>query len=173
MIHRNRGQAFEHLINISNQMYKNARIAVMNKRPTPIKVLKTDKFGKIKESCWEAKSTVDYDGVYRGYAVCFEAKSVDVETRFDLKNIAAHQIDYLELAEKMGAICFFLIEFRKEKTIFLAPFSFIKEYVAAANAGGSKSIPRAVFNDRAYLVKSTNRALVDYIQCIDENILVG
>ncbi|OTX33627.1 Holliday junction resolvase [Bacillus thuringiensis serovar brasilensis] len=34
------------------------------------------------------KSTVDYDGVYKGRAIEFEAKSTENVTRFDLKNIA-------------------------------------------------------------------------------------
>lgn len=47
-------------------------------------------------------------GAYK-QAIAFEAKSTEKDTRFDLKNIAQHQLDYLEKAEKMGAICFFLM----------------------------------------------------------------
>ncbi|MGQ0452844.1 Holliday junction resolvase RecU, partial [Bacillus sp. SS-TM] len=43
-----------------------------------------------------------------------------------------------------------------------------KEYVHAAKLGGRKSIPRAVFNDKAYLVKPTDRALVDYLYYVDK-----
>lgn len=43
----------------------------------------------------------------------FEAKSTENPTHFDLKNIVQHPLDYLKTAEKMGAICFFLIEFSK------------------------------------------------------------
>ncbi|EEL50584.1 Recombination protein U (Penicillin-binding protein-related factor A) [Bacillus cereus Rock3-44] len=77
---------------------------------------------------YEAKSTVDYDGVYRGRAIAFEAKSTEKDTRFDLKNIAQHQLDYLEKSEKMGAVCFFLIKFSKDKIVFLVPASVIQSY---------------------------------------------
>ncbi|EOP29519.1 hypothetical protein IIS_05197 [Bacillus cereus VD131] len=41
---------------------------------------------------------------YKGRAVAFEAKSTNEINRFDLKNIAQHQLDYLEKAEEMGAV---------------------------------------------------------------------
>ncbi|EOP48908.1 recombination protein U [Bacillus cereus VDM053] len=94
-------------------MYQREGVALINKRPIPVKVLKSTG-GQILNGFYEAKSTVDYDGVYKGRAVAFEAKSTQSLTRFDLNNIAHHQLDYLEKAEKMGAICFFLIGFSKD-----------------------------------------------------------
>ncbi|MEH7536400.1 Holliday junction resolvase RecU [Bacillus toyonensis] len=116
----NRGMAFEMLINLANEMYRRGQVALINKRPTPVKVLKS-KGGRVLNGFYEAKSTVDYDGVYKGRAIAFEAKSTEKDTRFDLKNIAQHQLDYLEKAERMGAICFFLIEFSKDKSVFAVP----------------------------------------------------
>lgn len=103
-------------------------MALINKRSTPVKVLKS-KGGRVLNGFYEAKSTVDYDGVYKGRAVTFEAKSTENTNRFDLKNIAQHQLDYLEEAEKMGAICFFLMEFSKDKSVFVVPLSVIQPYV--------------------------------------------
>ncbi|EJP99414.1 recombination protein U [Bacillus cereus VD142] len=134
-------------------------MALINKRPTPVKVLKS-KGGRVLNGFYEAKSTVDYDGVYKGRAIAFEAKSTQSLTRFDLSNIAQHQLDYLEKAEKMGAICFFLIEFSKDKSVFVVPLS------------GKKSIPRADFDIYGYLVNQTERAPVDYLQYIDEQGLI-
>ncbi|PGM88175.1 hypothetical protein CN958_27060 [Bacillus cereus] len=36
----NRGMAFEKLINLANEMYQREGLALINKRPTPVKVLK-------------------------------------------------------------------------------------------------------------------------------------
>lgn len=33
----NRGMAFEKLINLSNEMYQRGRVALINKRPNPVK----------------------------------------------------------------------------------------------------------------------------------------
>ncbi|TBX83994.1 Holliday junction resolvase RecU [Bacillus cereus] len=166
----NRGMAFEKLINLSNEMYQREGVALINKRATPVKVLKSVG-GRVLNGFYEAKSTVDYDGVYKGRAVAFEAKSTQSLTRFDLSNIAQHQLDYLEKAEKMGAICFFLIEFSKDQTIFLVPASVIQSYVRMSHQpNGKKSISRADFDIYGYLVEQTERAPVDYLQYIDEAV---
>ncbi|MBJ8061032.1 Holliday junction resolvase RecU [Bacillus cereus] len=166
----NRGMAFERLINLANEMYQRGRVALINKRPTPVKVLKS-KGGRVLNGFYEAKSTVDYDGVYKGRAIAFEAKSTENATRFVLKNIAQHQLDYLEKAEKMGAICFFLIEFSKDKSIFVVPLSVIQSYVRMSyQPKGKKSIPRTDFDIYGYLVEQTERAPIDYLQYVDEAV---
>ncbi|PEL17594.1 Holliday junction resolvase RecU [Bacillus wiedmannii] len=166
----NRGMAFEKLINLSNEMYQREGVALINKRPTPVKVLKSAG-GRVLNGFYEAKSTVDYDGVYKGRAVAFEAKSTQSLTRFDLSNIAQHQLDYLEKAEKMGAVCFFLIEFSKDQTVFLVPTSVVQSYVRMSHQpNGKKSISRADFDIYGYLVEQTERAPVDYLQYIDEAV---
>jgi recombination protein U len=164
----NRGMHFERIINLSNEMYQRQGVALINKRPTPVKVLEV-RYGRVKDGYYEAKSTVDYDGVYKGRAIAFEAKSTTEKTRFDLKNIAQHQLDYLEKAEKMGAVCFFLIEFSKDKSIFAVPLSVIQSYVRMSHQPkGKKSIPRADFDIYGYLVDRTERAPVDYLRYVDE-----
>ncbi|SCN40883.1 Holliday junction resolvase RecU [Bacillus cereus] len=166
----NRGMAFEKLINLSNEMYQREGVALINKRATPVKVLKSTG-GRVLNGFYEAKSTVDYDGVYKGRAVAFEAKSTQSLTRFDLSNIAQHQLDYLEKAEKMGAVCFFLIEFSKDQTVFLVPASVIQSYVRMSHQpNGKKSISRADFDIYGYLVEQTERAPVDYLQYVDEAV---
>ncbi|KPU59567.1 Holliday junction resolvase RecU [Bacillus wiedmannii] len=166
----NRGMAFEKLINLSNEMYQREGVALINKRPTPVKVLKSAG-GRVLNGFYEAKSTVDYDGVYKGRAVALEAKSTQSLTRFDLSNIAQHQLDYLEKAEKMGAVCFFLIEFSKDQTVFLVPASVVQSYVRMSyQPNGKKSISRADFDIYGYLVEQTERAPVDYLQYVDEAV---
>lgn len=130
-------------------------MALINKRPTPVKVLKR-KGGRVLTGFYGVKSTVDYDGVYKGRAVAFEVKSKEKDTRFDLKNIAQYPLDYLEKVEKMGAICFFLIEFSKDKPVFVVPLSVIQSYVRMSHQPkGKKSIQRADFDIYGYLVEQT------------------
>lgn len=80
----NRGMHFEKLINLANEMYQIGRVALINKRPTPVKVIKS-KGSQVINGFYESKSTVDYDCVYKGRAIAFEAKSTENATRFDLK----------------------------------------------------------------------------------------
>ncbi|MBT2577440.1 Holliday junction resolvase RecU [Bacillus sp. ISL-8] len=165
----NRGMSFELLLNNTCRMYKAGNVGVFNKRPTPIKVIKTDNKGNITKSAWASKSTVDYDGVYKGRAVYFEAKSTEKTTSFPLDNISRHQIDYLKDTQEQGAICFFLIEFRTDHVIYFVPVSLVaKYYESMLYDGGRKSIPREEFEKRAYIVPQTNRASVDYLYHVDK-----
>ncbi|MFC4403295.1 Holliday junction resolvase RecU [Gracilibacillus xinjiangensis] len=161
-----RGAALENLINYANEIYLQKGIAVINKRPTPVKVTKS-KGTRIINGFFEEKSTVDFDGVYKGNALYFEAKSTK-DPRFPLKNIHKHQIEYMYHAQKAGAICFFIIEFAGPSEQFLVPFDFIHHYVVHADRGGRKSIP---YDDFLYysvgLLKSQNGIPLDYLSAVD------
>jgi recombination protein U len=89
----NCGMAFEMLINLANERYQRGGVTLINKQPTPVKVLKS-KGGRVLNGFYEAKSTVRH----KGRAIAFEAKSTENATRFDLKNIVQHQLDYLDKA---------------------------------------------------------------------------
>jgi len=162
----NRGMAFEQLINLANNQYKTKGLALINKRATPVKVLKS-KGTQVLRGFYEAKSTVDYDGVYNGRAITFEAKSVSGK-RFDLKNIHDHQLQYLENAEKHGAVSFLLIEFRDTKEIFFTPLSMIRLAVKRAKDGGRKSIPIDEFQVYATEVNQGRGVALDYLAAVDE-----
>lgn len=164
----NRGQAFEELLNYTNYQYEKAGVALIHKRPTPMKPLRRKGFHFL--AAFEKKSTVDYDGVYRGRAIYFEAKSTREESRFDLKQIEPHQIEHLEKAEKQGAVCFFLIEFAKSQEVFFVPLATVRHYLLHAQNGGRKSIPREDFDYYAYAVEKTKRAILDYLVYVDKLI---
>lgn len=163
----NRGQAFEDHLNFTNGQYERAGIALINKRPTPIKATKT-KGSRVLAGYFEEKSTVDYDGVYHGRAIYFEAKSTRETTRFDLDKISKHQIEHLEKAERNGAICFFLIEFAKTHEVYFVPLTTIRHYLLNAVNGGRKSIPKDEFEIYGYEVERTDRAALDYLLWVDK-----
>ncbi|NRQ51958.1 Holliday junction resolvase RecU [Brevibacillus sp. HD1.4A] len=163
----NRGQAFEEVLNFTNGQYERAGIALIHKRPTPIKATKT-KGSRVLAGYFEEKSTVDYDGVYRGKAIYFEAKSTRERTRFDLANISNHQIEHLEKAEQNGAVCFYLIEFAATHEVYLVPLATMRHYLLHAANGGRKSIPKDEFDVYAFAVERTKRAALDYLLLVDK-----
>ncbi|MDR7318886.1 Holliday junction resolvase RecU [Brevibacillus nitrificans] len=167
--HANRGKGFENQLNLTNSQYQRKGIALIDKRTTPVKVLRTNG-NHITDAVYDKKSTVDYYGTYKGRSIYFEAKSTAEVTRFDLKNIDDHQYDHLEAAEKYGAICFVLIEFTKSNEVMFVPFSTIKQYRLHASTGGRKSIPKDDFEYYAYLVSKTKRANLDYLLHVDRMI---
>ena len=85
----NRGMAFESDINSTNQYYRDHDLAIITKRPTPINVVKVDysKGATITQAYFETQSTTDYNGVYKGHYIDFEAKSTHGSTAFPLSNI--------------------------------------------------------------------------------------
>ncbi|WP_339063589.1 Holliday junction resolvase RecU [Tepidibacillus marianensis] len=126
MSHANRGMAFEQLIDYTNRMYEQKGIAVINKRPTPVKILGRTA-GKV-VGFLESPSTVDFDGTYKGKSIVFEAKSTRELNRFDLKNIHDHQVEYLDKCHRHGAISFLLVEFAKHRTVYLLPYETLRHY---------------------------------------------
>lgn len=162
----NRGMAFENLLDYSNKLYDEKRIAIINKRPTPVKVIRKT-YGKVTEGYFEKSSTVDYDGVYQGRAIMFEAKSTDQKLRFDLSNLHSHQYEYLKKSHEASGIAFLLVDFRKQRKIYLMPFQTLRSYVEASQKGGRKSIRIEDFDVHAYEVWS-GRVPVDYLKAVDK-----
>lgn len=145
----NRGSGFEELITYASNQYKRQGVAIINKVPTPVTVLKGGK-GFFKE-----KSTVDYTGTLKGGRfVCFEAKETKQTNSFPLKNIHQHQIDYMQNVSDIGGLAFLIVRFTNLKGCgerffrmeFLELLGFW-EY-AKANKGkrGAASIPAGAFS---------------------------
>ena len=71
-------------LNESNKYYLDNDIAVIYKKPTPVKVVKQVN-EKIVNAYFEKPSTTDYNGLYNGKYVDFEAKET-TKTAFPLQN---------------------------------------------------------------------------------------
>ena len=85
----NRGMDFEEAINQSNQYYLLNKQAVVHKKPTPVQIVKVDypkrSAAVIKEAYFRQASTTDYNGVYQGRYIDFEAKETKNTTSFPFK----------------------------------------------------------------------------------------
>lgn len=127
----NRGMRFEEAINQSNDYYLNRKVAVIHKKPTPIQIVKVDypkrSAAVIKEAYFKEASTTDYNGVYRGYYLDFEAKETKNKTSFPLKNLHEHQINHMRQCLEHKGICFILLWFSSLNRCFLIDSPFIIE----------------------------------------------
>ena len=161
-----RGSAFEEMIDLTNQLYIQKGLAVIQKVPTPITPVAVDnKSRTITSAFFEKKSTIDFIGVAQGLAICFDAK----ETRqlsLPIKNIHAHQIEFMENFRKQQGVSFLLVHFQTKGEVFLLPSEDIAKYHAAALAGGRKSIPYSEFN-QSYVVPNKNGFPVHYLVAIN------
>ena len=93
----NRGMNLEYLINNANKYYLENDIAVIHKKPTPIQLVDVDyKKNEIKKAYFKDKSTLDYNGLYKGKYIDFDAKETRETTRFPLQNIHEHQLLHMK-----------------------------------------------------------------------------
>ena len=145
----NKGMALEEDINLTNTYYLNNNIASIYKKPTPIKVVKVDYKivpAKILEGYFNTPSTTDYNGIYKGKYIDFEAKETKLDY-FPLKNIHPHQIKHLLTCKEMGGISFVIIKFLKYDKVFLIDISSLVKF--------KDKIPYTYFKDNVSEIKLT------------------
>lgn len=167
------GADFEDMINDTNKYYLSRNIAAIYKKPTPVQVVKTEfpkrSMARITEAYYKTPSTTDYNGIYKGYYIDFEAKSCHSES-FPFGKIFTHQVEHLRMVDTMGGIAFLLIEFPNKKEIFYLPAKLLLEEYDKMSEGGRKSIPYSYFVKNAYLIKRAYTPQVDYLKCVDLEI---
>lgn len=97
-----RGSTLEDMINHSNEVYRERKLALIQKVPTPITPIAIDKETRhITLAYFDQKSTVDYIGAVQGIPVCFDAKECAAAT-FPLQNVHAHQVRFMKEFEEQG-----------------------------------------------------------------------
>ena len=82
----------------------------------------------IKEAYFREASTTDYNGVYRGYYLDFEAKETQNKTSFPFKNFHEHQIQHMENCLTQQGVCFVLLWFSSLQRCFLTSSNLITEW---------------------------------------------
>ena len=165
--HGNRGMNLEEDINLSNEYYKQNDLCLITKRPTPINVVKVDytKGATITNAYFEKQSTTDYNGVYKGRYIDFEAKSTLKTSSFPLANISQHQIEHLKQVLKHGGIAFFIIEFAKLQQVFLLDASYVIDFY---ENGSRKSIPYEQVISNGYEIKKGYMPRLNYLDVIEK-----
>lgn len=165
--HGNRGMNLEGDINLSNEYYKQKGLCLITKRPTPINVVEVDysKGAIITNAYFEKQSTTDYNGVWKGRYIDFEAKSTQKTTSFPLANISKHQIDHLKRVLEHNGIAFFIIEFAKLNKVYLLDASFVIDFYDKSER---KSIPYSKFLENAKEIKRGYAPRLEYLPIIEE-----
>ena len=151
-------------INDSNKYYLEKDIAVIYKKPTPIKVVKQVN-EKITDAYFEKPSTTDYSGLYKGKYIDFEAKETKNNTSFPIKNIHPHQIKHLENVIKHQGICFLIVRFVNINETYLL---FGTDFIHFIKTQTRKSIPLSYFKEKGHIIKDKLMPKVDYIKIIDK-----
>ena len=162
----NRGMSLENDINESNKYYVDYDIALIYKKPTPIRITKTNyKNMRITDGFFESPSTLDYNGVYKGYYIEFDAKETRSKTSFPIDNIHKHQIDHLIKVKNHGGISFLVIRFTTLNKTFFLETKKLEEFLYNNER---KSIPLSYISDNGYLINENYNPRLEYIKIIDK-----
>lgn len=155
-------------INQTNLYYNLHNIALVYKKPTPIRVVQVEyPKNKIREAYFNEPSTLDYNGVYQGRYLEFDAKETQSKTSFPLSNIHKHQMEHIRKVLSYGGIAYLIVRFSVlEKTYLLLGcdlIQFIEQH-------DRKSIPLDYFEKYGYFIEMKYAPRLDYIKIIDKII---
>ena len=169
--HKNRGMTLESDINSSNEYYRSIDKAYIYKKPTPIQITKVDYPSRdktvIKEAFFTTPSTTDYNGLYKGYYIDFEAKETKSKTSFSLNNIHPHQIKHIENINNHQGIAFLIVRFTTLGKTYLLEG---KVFIDFINNTDRKSIPLDFFEKYGHLIKDGYNPIIDYLKIVDKLI---
>ena len=165
----NRGMSLEDDINATNTKYLNDDVAIIHKKPTPITIVKVDypkrSAAKITEAYFKLPSTTDYNGIYKGKYIDFEAKECISKTSFPFSSIHPHQIKHLTDVVKHGAIAFIILRMSSYNKDFLIK---AEDFISFYDAGQRKSLSYAWILKHGFEISFKYGKPCDYLKVVDE-----
>ena len=170
-----RGMTLEKDIERSNKYYLREGRAVIHKKPTPVQIVNVHypKRSKavINEAYFRTPSTTDYNGIYKGYYIDFEAKETKNKTSFPLSNIHDHQVDHMQACYLQHGLVFLLIRFKTLNEVYLLPFSKFKYFWERYKNGVKKSIKVEEMRENSYYIPYQYQPRLNYLEAVDKLIL--
>lgn len=164
-----RGSTLEELINLTNEKYRQNKLALIQKVPTPIKPIRIDQATRhITLAYFDQKSTVDYIGVVQGIPVCFDAKECATDS-FPMANVHEHQVEFMEEFEHQQGIAFLIIYFKKRNVFYYMTLRQLQMFWNRAKEGGKKSVHFDEL-ERGYELSSSSGVFVHYLEMINKDL---
>lgn len=167
----NRGMRLEEDLNETNDYYRTMKIAVVHKKPTPVQIVQVDYPARsaavIREAYFKVASTTDYNGVYKGKYIDFEAKETENLTSFPLKNFHQHQIDHMKDVVDQGGICFVILRFTSHDQVYFLEAKHLFLFWERMLNGGRKSVTKEEIEQWGHFIPLGFQPRIDYIRIID------
>jgi recombination protein U len=156
-------------LNASNDYYKETNRALIYKKPTPVQIVRVDypsrNKARISEAYYTTPSTTDYNGIYRGRAIDFEAKETHSKTSFPFRSIHPHQIEHLKRVLMHGGIGFVIIRFcAYEETYMIDAKYFIEKYEHQKR----RSLPYSDVQEHGHLIPESYMPRLNYLNIVDD-----
>ena len=165
-----RGSVLEEMVNYTNEKYREKKLALIQKIPTPITPVRFDKESRhITLAYFDQRSTVDYIGAVQGIPVCFDAKECAVDC-FPMQNIHSHQIEFMRDFEQQGGVAFFLLYFSHRQECYYLRYRELKIYYDRMQAGGRKHFKYEELSPE-YFVPSARGINIHYLKILQKDLL--
>ncbi|AMQ06845.1 MULTISPECIES: Holliday junction resolvase RecU [Sporosarcina] len=166
----NRGKSLEDELNETNEFYLSRGIAVIHKKPVPIQVVNVNyperSAAVITEAYFRTPSTTDFNGVWQGNYIDFEAKETKSATSFPLQNIHDHQVEHMQSVSKQGGVVFFIVKFTSLDRYFIVPYDNFEKYWERMKKGGRKSITLIEFETMSLEILPRFNPRLDYLKAV-------
>lgn len=164
-----RGSLLEELINRTNEKYREQKLALIQKIPTPITPVRMDtETRQITLAYFEQRSTVDYIGAVQGIPVCFDAKECKTNT-FPIQNIHEHQVVFMRDFEDQGGVAFLIIYFTNADRYFYLPFEQMADFWNRSKTGHAKNFKIDELDPEYEL--SCNGYFIHYLEAVQKDLL--
>jgi len=151
------GQNFENQIETICEMYKLKNIAIIEKTPEPMKILKHTGNGHF-EAIFTKSAQPDFKGIIKGgRTVVFDAKFTEKD-RITYQALSDFQRDALLNYNKLGAVSFVLVGFMN-RNIYKIP---INDWAKMKQNFGRKYIKQDELEVLGYRIKSNN-GIIDFL----------
>lgn len=163
--HKNRGMDLEDELNLSNAYYLEKDKALIFKKPTPIGVTNVSYSPKgkiIERAFFKEPSTLDYNGLYRGKYIEFEAKVTQNKTSFPLSNIHAHQIKHIRSVLRHHGIVFLII--KMNDIVYLLKGTDFLNYI---DSHERKSIDYTFISEMGFVIPYGLNPPLDYLRTVN------
>ncbi|QPT00713.1 Holliday junction resolvase RecU [Staphylococcus equorum] len=170
-----RGMTLENDIELSNTYYLNHGMAVIHKKPTPVQIVNVHypmrSKAVINEAYFRTPSTTDYNGIYNGHYLDFEAKETKNKTSFPLSNMHEHQVSHMASCFKQNGIVFLLIRFKTLDEVYLLPYSKFKYFWERHTNNIKKSVTVEEVRKNGYYIPYQYQPRLNYLKAVDKLIL--
>ena len=167
----NRGMNLESLINKTNEYYIENGIALIYKKPTPIGIAEVsyiDHKRAIKKAYFKEQSKLDYNGVYKGKYIDFDAKETNFKTSYPIANIHPHQIEHIRKVLLHQGIAFLIIKMNNIFYLFKG-----EDLIYFIDNNERKSIPYSYLCEKGIEIKEKYQPALDYLKAVDIAYLEG
>lgn len=164
--HGNRGMDLESELNITNNFYKEKDMALIYKKPTPIGIVDVSYRNQkkvIDKAYFKEQSTLDYNGIYKGRYIDFDAKVTKNKTAFPLANIHKHQEEHIRGIIRHKGIAFLIIRMNNITYLLTG-----EDYLFYLDNNTRKSIAYSYIKEKGYIIKEGYLPPLDYLKIIDK-----